>query len=200
MRRAVISDIHANLEALEIVLADIRAQGITEIFCLGDIIGYGPNPRECIDRVMDACKITLMGNHERGFILDRDGFESTWSWTRTELESPTDRIFRERRWEFLRHLPRSYRIGPYLFVHAGIRPGIPLWQQARQDLMWIREPFLSAKGELGDEPGMVVVHGHTPVRAPVVRPNRIGIDTGAVMGGPLTCVVLEADMLGFLTN
>ena len=70
----------------------------------------------------------------------------------------------------------------------------------RQDLLWIREPFLSAKGDLGAEPGLVVVHGHTPVREPVVRPNRIGIDTGAVMGGVLTCAVLEEERLGFLTN
>ena len=61
--------------------------------------------------------------------------------------------------------------------------------------MWIREPFLSFKGDLG----AVVVHGHTPGRAPVVRPNRIGIDTGAVYGGELTCAVLENAQVGFLT-
>ena len=76
MRRALISDIHGNLEALEVVLDDIKAQGITEIFCLGDIIGYGPNPRECIDRVMETCKITLLGNHDQGAMFDPDGFNS----------------------------------------------------------------------------------------------------------------------------
>ncbi len=60
MRRALISDIHGNLEALEVVLNDIQGQGIREIYCLGDIIGYGPNPRECIDRVMEACSMTLL--------------------------------------------------------------------------------------------------------------------------------------------
>jgi len=97
---------------------------------------------------------------------------------------------------FLRDLALTHQQGPYLFVHAGIRPGVRLNQQSREDLLWIREPFLSAKGDLG----MVVVHGHTPVREPVVRPNRIGIDTGAVMGGVLTCAVLEGDRVGFLTN
>ena len=74
MRRALISDIHGNLEALEAVLSDIQAQGITEIFCLGDIVGYGPNPRECIDRVMETCKVTLLGNHDQGAMFDPDGF------------------------------------------------------------------------------------------------------------------------------
>jgi diadenosine tetraphosphatase ApaH/serine/threonine PP2A family protein phosphatase len=121
MRRAVISDIHGNLEALEVVLADIQAQGITEIFCLGDIIGYGPNPWECIDRVMENCTVTLLGNHEQNLILDRNGSLSGATWTRAELESPTDRIFRMRRWEFLRQLPHSYRFDSYLFVHASPR-------------------------------------------------------------------------------
>ena len=93
MRRALISDIHGNLEALEVVLDDIKAQGITEIFCLGDIIGYGPNPRECIDRVMETCKITLLGNHDQGAMFDPDGFnigaERAIFWTREQLESPS---------------------------------------------------------------------------------------------------------------
>jgi len=80
-------------------------------------------------------------------------------------------------------------------VHAGVRPGIPLDQQTRHDLLWIREPFLSSR----QDHGAVVVHGHTPRPEPAVRANRIGIDTGAVMGGMLTCAVLEADRLGFLT-
>jgi predicted phosphodiesterase len=69
VKRAIISDIHSNLEALEAVLADIRGQGITEIFCLGDIIGYGPNPRECIDLAM-KCKKCLLGNHDQGALFD----------------------------------------------------------------------------------------------------------------------------------
>ena len=99
MRRALISDIHGNLEALEVVLDDIQTQGITDIFCLGDIIGYGPNPRECIDRVMDTCDMTLLGNHDQGAMFDPDGFnigaERAIFWTRSQLESPTDRA-RER--------------------------------------------------------------------------------------------------------
>ena len=84
--------------------------------------------------------------------------------------------------------------GGYLFVHAGLRPRIPLARQSRLDMLWIREPFLSFDGDFP----AVVVHGHTPESEPVIRHNRIGIDTGACLGGRLTCVVLEADRLGFL--
>jgi predicted phosphodiesterase len=125
VRRALISDIHGNLEALEVVLEDIKAQGITEVFCLGDIIGYGPNPRECIDRVREECKITLLGNHDQGAMFDPDGFnigaERAIFWTREQLECPTDRLNNERRWEFLGELPRSHRFGFYLFVHGSPR-------------------------------------------------------------------------------
>jgi serine/threonine protein phosphatase 1 len=96
---------------------------------------------------------------------------------------------------FLNALPASYWEGPYLFVHAGVRPGVPLERQSRHDLLWIREPFLSWEGDFG----AVVVHGHTPFMEPVVRSNRIGIDTGAVLGGRLTCAILEEDRVGFLT-
>jgi len=73
---------------------------------------------------------------------------------------------------------------------------VKLELQSRQDMMWIREPFLSSRADHG----AVVVHGHTPKREPIVQPNRIAIDTGAVLGGALTCVVLEGDRLGFLTS
>ena len=125
MRRALISDIHGNLEALEVVLDDIKAQGITEIFCLGDIIGYGPNPRECIDRVMASCKMTLLGNHDQGAMFDPDGFnigaERAIFWTREQLETPSDRVNNEKRWEFLGMLPRSFRQDSFLFVHGSPR-------------------------------------------------------------------------------
>jgi serine/threonine protein phosphatase 1 len=79
-------------------------------------------------------------------------------------------------------------------VHAGIRPGVALDRQTRQDMMWIREPFLSSAADFG----VVVVHGHTPKRAPIVMQNRIAIDTGAVLGGALTAVMLEEDRMAFL--
>ena len=125
MRRALISDIHGNLEALEVVLADIKTQKVDEIFCLGDVIGYGPNPRECIDRVMENCKIALLGNHDQGAMFDPDGFnigaERAIFWTREQLENASDRANNEKRWEFLGMLPRSHRQDSFLFVHGSPR-------------------------------------------------------------------------------
>ena len=74
-------------------------------------------------------------------------------------------------------------------MHAGIRPGVPLRLQDPQDLLWIREPFLDAEQDFG----MIVVHGHTPSAEPVMLANRIGIDTGACYGGPLTALVLVGE-------
>jgi serine/threonine protein phosphatase 1 len=88
---------------------------------------------------------------------------------------------------FVAGLAPMVRYGDFAFVHAGVRPGVPLEEQELFDLIWIREPFLLSEADHG----AVVVHGHTPVDAVEVRPNRIGIDTGAVFGGNLTCLVLE---------
>jgi diadenosine tetraphosphatase ApaH/serine/threonine PP2A family protein phosphatase len=124
VRRALISDIHANLEALEVVLDDIKEQGVAEIYCLGDIIGYGPNPRECIDRVIEHCSMSLLGNHDQGALFDPDGFnigaERAIFWTREQLENPGDRG-NERRWDFLSELPRTHRSNSFLFVHGSPR-------------------------------------------------------------------------------
>lgn len=123
--KAIISDIHSNLEAFQAVLADIKAQGITEVYCLGDVVGYGPNPRECIDLVM-SCKLCILGNHDQGAMFDPDGFnqpaERAIFWTRDQLESAADsRALREKRWEFLAERPRSHREENYLFVHGSAR-------------------------------------------------------------------------------
>ena len=98
--------------------------------------------------------------------------------------------------DFLRGLTLTHRDGGYFFVHGGVRPGVPLEQQAREDLLRMRQPFLYSEMSFG----AVVVHGHSPVRDPVVRHNRIAIDTGAVFGGKMTCLVLEGETLGFLTS
>lgn len=119
--RAIISDIHGNLEALESVLEDIQAQEIEEIYCLGDIVGYGPNPRECIDLVT-SCDVCLLGNHDQGALFDPEGFnagaERAIFWTRQILESGPGS---EQRWEFLGELPRMRREPEYLFVHGSAR-------------------------------------------------------------------------------
>ncbi len=126
MKRAIISDIHGNLEALETVLAHIKEQGIDEIFCLGDVIGYGPKPCECLDAVMANCKVALLGNHDQGALFDPEGFNSGAEraifWTRDQLESSKgDRDQVDQRWDFLGGLPRVHRDGDWLFVHGSAR-------------------------------------------------------------------------------
>ncbi|MGH8515691.1 MAG: hypothetical protein ACREV8_17465, partial [Gammaproteobacteria bacterium] len=96
--------------------------------------------------------------------------------------------------EFFAGLPRMVSVEPYVFVHAGIRPGRPLDEQDPEDLVWIREPFLHSDADFG----FIVVHGHTPAGRPEVRQNRINIDTGAVFTGCLTCLVLEGTTRRFL--
>src|SRR5205814_800718 len=100
-------------EALQAVLADIEAHHVEQIYCLGDIIGYGPNPRECVDRVMQF-PVVILGNHDQGAMFDPEGFnpsaERAIFWTRSQLESPAeDRDSKERRWEFLAERPRAHR-------------------------------------------------------------------------------------------
>lgn len=126
MKRALISDIHANLEALTAVLADIRSQGITEIFCLGDVVGYGPNPCECLDLVMKHCQVTILGNHDQATLFDPDGFNpvalQAVYWTREQLESDHGNPAQiNRRWDFLGELPRTHTEGDFLFVHGSPR-------------------------------------------------------------------------------
>ena len=123
--KALISDIHGNLEALEAVLKDIEEQQIQEIYCLGDVVGYGPNPRECVDLVM-KCKLALLGNHDQGAMFDPEGFnppaERAIFWTRAQLEAPGDnRQQKERRWEFLAERPRTFRENGFLYVHGSAR-------------------------------------------------------------------------------
>lgn len=125
MKRALISDIHSNLEGLTAVLADIQDQGVSEIYCLGDIIGYGPNPRECIDLVIE-CEVCLLGNHDQGALFDPEGFntgaERAIFWTRAQLEnSEGQSAQRHRRWDFLGELPRNHQEGQLFFVHGSVR-------------------------------------------------------------------------------
>jgi predicted phosphodiesterase len=125
VKRAIISDIHSNLEALKAVLADIREQDIAHVYCLGDIIGYGPNPRECIDLVMD-CEVCILGNHDQGALFDPEGFNSGAEraifWTRGQLEDPQGSPEQNaRRWDFLGELPRNRRENGFLFVHGSPR-------------------------------------------------------------------------------
>ena len=192
---------------------------------LGDYVDRGLESREVIDLLIngglpDVQTVHLLGNHDAwlmSFLVDpaigptwlRYGGDATVHSYGGRLGAPQDDVryyhelqenLRERipreHVNFLRGLELSFESGDYLFVHAGVHPGLPLDQQRVDDLLWIREPFLSCKHDLG----RVIVHGHTVESEPIVRTNRIGIDTGACWTGCLTCLVLEEGTYRFLTT
>jgi predicted phosphodiesterase len=132
MAIAVISDIHSNLESLQAVLADIADRKISQTICLGDVVGYGPQPGECLDLVMDHCSVCLMGNHDYAVMYEPYNFnigaESACYWTRTQLENEPDPVRRGRRWDFLGSLLVKHTIqsevprqGEMVFVHGSPR-------------------------------------------------------------------------------
>lgn len=124
MRRAIISDIHGNLQALQTVLQDIQTQNCDQIICLGDVVGYGPDPQACVDLVrdFDAC---ILGNHDLAALFDPEGFsnaaEQAILWTRKQIESGDTPEACLKRLEFLAHMPRTRREGDLMFVHGSIR-------------------------------------------------------------------------------
>lgn len=191
-----------------------------EVF-LGDYIDRGPHSREVVDLLIErrrhATIICLMGNHET-FAAEFLVEPSVWlAWKHlggpatlmsygvapAASDDPREHAkiataFRaalpDSHYAFIHGLALSFTSGDFFFVHAGVRPGIPLCEQRADDLLWIREEFLLHEEDFGK----VVVHGHTPTREPEIRPNRINIDTGAYATGRLTCVVLEGDRIAFI--
>lgn len=192
---------------------------------LGDYVDRGLESREVIDLLIDGGlpdvqAVHLLGNHDAwllSFLVDptigptwlRYGGDATVHSYGGNLGVPQEDVYyyqelqqdlRQRipreHVNFLQGLELSFESGDYLFVHAGVHPGLPLDRQRVDDLLWIREPFLSSTEDLG----RVIVHGHTVESEPIVRTNRIGIDTGACWTGCLTCLVLEEGTYRFLTT
>ena len=129
---AIISDIHSNMEALTAVLDDIASRDISQIVCLGDVVGYGPQPKECLDLVMSKTRVTLMGNHDFAVLYEPHRFnlgaEAACYWTREQLEKEPDQAKRNARWEFLGRLPVKHTwdasdmgLGELTFVHGSPR-------------------------------------------------------------------------------
>jgi serine/threonine protein phosphatase 1 len=186
---------------------------------LGDYIDRGPRSREVLDLLIERRRhcdmICLRGNHETlalGF-LDDPFMLSDWSrvggrdtlfsygvspGSGHRAQRKAAGAFRQalpdNHRQFLQDLPLSFTLGDFFFVHAGVRPGVPLHEQNERDLLWIRQDFLLHQGDFGK----VVIHGHTPTLEPDVRPNRINIDTGACATGRLTCLILERDEMEFI--
>lgn len=122
---AIISDIHSNYAALKSVLEDIDQKNIKEVFCLGDIVGYGPEPRECIDLIIERQIVSIMGNHDHAVFYEPTNFntgaERASYWTRQMLEDEPDQKKRKQRWAFLGRLPVRLQMGNTLMVHGSPR-------------------------------------------------------------------------------
>jgi serine/threonine protein phosphatase 1 len=220
-----IGDIHGRLDLLEHVIGaiwrDVTVHGPAALtITVSDYIDRGPQSRGVLDRLVDnpfpTPFIALKGNHEdmlEAFLADPaigpqwfdNGGLATLQSYGIAVHSFGATIFAEARdalraalpgphIDFLRALKISFSRGNYFFCHAGVRPGVPLGRQREQDLLWIRDEFLLSDVDFGQ----IVVHGHTPTPEPEVRPNRIGIDTGAFATGRLTCVALDEGAPRFL--
>jgi len=122
VRTAIISDIHGNLEALQSVLTDIDSKSVDRIVCLGDILGYGPNPAECVDLVAQRCEWSLLGNHDYGALYEPTNFnaaaEQAAYWTRAQFDAEQDKEVAARRWEFLGGLRVRTQMDDFLCVHG----------------------------------------------------------------------------------
>src|SRR5437899_10778649 len=122
---AIVSDIHGNFEALGTVFSEIDKRGIEHVICLGDIVGYGPNPMECLDLVRARCRAALMGNHDFAVFYEpykfNSGAESACFRTRSVFESDPDPVRRAERWRFVGNLPVRVKTNDFVAVHASPR-------------------------------------------------------------------------------
>jgi serine/threonine protein phosphatase 1 len=227
IRIYAIGDVHGRLDLLTETFARIDADRKTlaaektlHVF-LGDYVDRGPHSQEVLEALIARGRrhpaVYLKGNHESYFLefLQDPEILATWrlygglntvlSYGLTPsiipdqqesaaLASSLRAKLPKSHFRFLNSLKPSFTCGDYFFVHAGVRPGILLSEQREEDMLWIRDEFL-----LHEEAyEKVVVHGHTPVAEPDVRPNRINIDTGAYATGRLTCLVLDDDERRFI--
>lgn len=217
-----VGDIHGCLNKLiamhALIAADLAARPTRSVVLvhLGDYINQGPDSAGVVallsagPPIPSIPVINLLGDHERMLLdaLNGDRAAATdWLWAggkdalatwRLDPDLPRDEweaALPEAHVKWLRSLALSHREGDYLFVHAGIRPGIPFAEQSRDDLVTMRQPFLSSEQDFG----LIVVHGHSSSPSVPIVANRIGLDTGAGIGGKLTCAVLEDDLVALLS-
>ncbi len=215
-----VGDIHGRDDLLEQLIGHIRDHHALlhddedgELICLGDYVDGGLHSMAVIDRLMNGIEgfrtTCLLGNHEAMLLecTETDNRQAWYTWLSNGGEETLHSLgvslrfggydpvelttaLGPERLKWLKTLSLFERRGSYLFVHAGIAPGVPIERQAAKDLLWIRGRFLESDADHG----FVVVHGHTPGDEPVVKPNRICLDTGATSNGILSAAVLANDI------
>jgi len=162
---AIISDIHGNLEALQAVLAEIEHRGIKEIYCLGDVVGYGASPRECLDLVIERCKLCVCGNHDHAVFYEPSNFnvsaERACFWTRQVFEDETKKSLRDRRWDYLGRLPIRHEERNLLMVHAS--PRRPVNEYLFAEDVYTNPTKILSNFERLEEHHRACVVGHTHV-------------------------------------
>lgn len=196
-----VGDLHGRCDLLEQVLGEMlpALPPPTRLVFLGDYIDRGPASAQVVEALISLKAqrpgtVLLMGNHERMLLNALQGQDPAMflaNGGRETLESyglghrelhklPAPHL------ELISSLALMHQTDDYIFVHAGLRPGVPLAEQQERDLLWIRWEFIDSPEDFGK----TVVFGHTPFQSPLRRPHRIGIDTGAVYGNRLTCLKL----------
>ena len=202
-----IGDIHGCLEKVKALIKRIPISwGRDVLVFLGDYVDRGPDPAGVVQFIVElqaeypGSVICLKGNHEVMFMdFLKNGAASgaflTFGGDKTlksygiSLESPgreAARLMPYSHLQFLKSLPICFETERFFLVHAGVKPGIPLEKQKEEDMLWIRHEFIRSDYDWGKR----IIFGHTPFDTPLLKPNKIGIDTGAVYGGRLTCLVL----------
>jgi serine/threonine protein phosphatase 1 len=222
IRIYAVGDVHGCIDlldrALTLIDEDLRRDPVERpihVF-LGDYVDRGPNSRQTVERLIVRSRthesVLLKGNHETfvfAFLNDPavlhhwrqyGGLETLISYglkpslnasaaEQQELAAAFRQRLPEHHEQFFGELKPWFSCGDFFFAHAGVRPGVPLAQQREEDLLWIRDDFLLCE----DDHGKIIVHGHSPVLEPDIRPNRINIDTGAYATGKLTCLVIDGE-------
>jgi len=193
-RWLAVGDIHGCLAQLTELMELVKPTSADRVVFLGDYVDRGPDSAGVIDYLIEFAAVFpetvfLRGNHEQMFLDYLDGQDSAMflvNGGRQTLDSYRDR----RMWpiptshrRFLESLEHSFESEHHIFVHAGLRPGIPLAEQDDFDMLWIRHEFLESDFDWGK----AIVYGHTPRQEPLLGDRRIGVDTGCVYGRQLTC-------------
>lgn len=200
----IIGDIHGCLETLKRLMDKIDWHPDQDgLVFLGDYIDRGEDPRGVLEYILEISREgesvqCLLGNHEALFLelleggdianfISNGGLHTLESYAmdgdpKGEMHIPEEHI------AFMKSLRPWIEMNGYYVVHAGFRPGIPIEDQRREDILWIREPFIFSPHNFGKR----VIFGHTPFYDPLIMENKIGLDTGAVYGNRLTCLELPA--------